>query len=122
MCNLFRMRSGPGDILAVTRAMTSDVGNLEPRDTYPDYPAPIVRHDEAGERVLTLARWGLPSLKITLQYQASAYGEVRSRGNLPARDALPANPIGTGPVSDAKTMTAFDPKRSLDEPSLEVQV
>ena len=39
-------RSGPGDVLAATRAMASEVGNLEPRDIYPDYPAPIVRHGE----------------------------------------------------------------------------
>jgi len=32
MCNLYRMRSGPGDILALTRAMFSQPGNLEPRD------------------------------------------------------------------------------------------
>jgi len=66
MCNLYRMRSGPGDILSATRAMSSDVGNLDPRDIYPDYPAPIVRHDEAGALVLTLARWGLPSSKKAL--------------------------------------------------------
>ena len=36
MCNLYRMRSGPGDILALTRAMANQTGNLEPRDLYPD--------------------------------------------------------------------------------------
>ena len=56
MCNLYRVKSGPGDILAMTRAMVSEVGNLEPRDIYPDYPAPIVRLNEARERILTTAR------------------------------------------------------------------
>lgn len=81
MCNLYRMRSGPGDILAATRAMTSDVGNLEPRDTYPDYPAPIVRHDEAGERVLTMARWGLPSSKKAIFDAATKRADkLRAKG------------------------------------------
>lgn len=61
MCNLYRVRSGPADILAMTRAMQNDAGNLEPRDIYPDYAAPIVRLNDAGERILTTARWGMPS-------------------------------------------------------------
>ena len=60
MCNLYRMRTGAADILAASRAMSADVGNLEPRDIYPDYSAPIVRNGVEG-RELVLARWGLPS-------------------------------------------------------------
>jgi len=71
MCNLYRMRSGPGDILALARAMSSQVGNLEPRDIYPDYPAPIVRTNADGERELVLSRWGLPSSKKALFDSAS---------------------------------------------------
>ena len=81
MCNLYRSRSGPGDILAMTRAMRSDVGNLEPRDYYPDYLAPIVRLDEAGERILTLARWGLPSSKKALFDAATKRADkLRAKG------------------------------------------
>ena len=81
MCNLYRSKSGPGDILAITRAMRSDVGNLEPRDFYPDYPAPIVRQDEAGERILTLARWGLPSSKKALFDAATKRADkLRAKG------------------------------------------
>lgn len=81
MCNLYRSKSGPGDILAMTRALRSDVGNLEPRDIYPDYPAPIVRHDEAGERILTLARWGLPSSKKALFDAATKRADkLRAKG------------------------------------------
>ena len=36
MCNLYRHRMGPSAILDITRAMRGDVGNLEPRDIYPD--------------------------------------------------------------------------------------
>ncbi|MFN4040201.1 MAG: SOS response-associated peptidase family protein [Brevundimonas sp.] len=65
MCNLYRQRSGPQAILDLANAMRSDVGNLAPGDVYPDYAAPIVRW-EGGERVLTSARWGLPSSKKAL--------------------------------------------------------
>jgi len=61
MCNLYRQRSGPGEILANTRAMANRAGNLEPKDIYPDYPAPIVRTGEDGQRELVMARWGMPS-------------------------------------------------------------
>ena len=63
MCNLYSLRKGPASILDLARAMRSVVGNLEPRDIYPDYSAPIVRHGADGERELVLARWGLPSSK-----------------------------------------------------------
>jgi putative SOS response-associated peptidase YedK len=66
MCNLYSLRKGPAAILDLARAMRSDVGNLEPREIYPDYPAPIVREDENGDRVLTLARWGMPSSRKAL--------------------------------------------------------
>ncbi|WP_426042861.1 SOS response-associated peptidase [Brevundimonas sp. TWP2-3-4b1] len=82
MCNLYRSRSGPDDILAMTRAMRSDVGNLEPRDIYPDYPAPIVRLDEDSERILTMARWGLPSSKKALFDAATKRADkLRAKGN-----------------------------------------
>ncbi len=81
MCNLYRMRSGPGDILAATRAMVSQVGNLEPRDIYPDYPAPIVRTNAGGERELVLSRWGLPSSKKALFDAASKRADkLRAKG------------------------------------------
>ena len=81
MCNLYRMRSGPGDILALTRALANQAGNLEPRDLYPDYAAPIVRHDAAGDRVLALARWGLPSSRKALFDNATKRADkLRARG------------------------------------------
>jgi putative SOS response-associated peptidase YedK len=46
--------------------MRSDVGNLEPREIYPDYLAPIVRTGADGQRDLVLSRWGLPSSKKAL--------------------------------------------------------
>lgn len=70
MCNLYSLRKGPDAILDLARAMTNSAGNLEPGSIYPDYPAPIVRTNEAGERELATARWGMPSpifaLEVTL--------------------------------------------------------
>lgn len=44
--------------------MSNNAGNVEPRDIYPDYAAPIVRTDANGDRELALARWGMPSPRI----------------------------------------------------------
>ncbi len=63
MCNLYNITIGPQAILELTRAMTNRVGNLEPQDVYPDYPAPIVRQGMDRERELVRARWGMPSSK-----------------------------------------------------------
>ncbi|WGM31519.1 SOS response-associated peptidase family protein [Brevundimonas sp. NIBR11] len=83
MCNLYRAKSGPGDILAMTRAMVSDVGNLEPRDIYPDYAAPIVRLNEGGERILTTARWGMPSSKKALfDATVKRVEKIRAKGTV----------------------------------------
>ncbi|ADK99564.1 SOS response-associated peptidase [Brevundimonas subvibrioides] len=81
MCNLYSLRKGPAAILDLARAMRSDVGNLEPRDLYPDYAAPIVRMDDTGERILTTARWGLPSSKKALFDAATRRADkLRARG------------------------------------------
>lgn len=61
MCNLYSLRKGPAAIIDLTRALASHVGNLQPGEIYPDYPAPIVRHTPEGTRELALARWGLPT-------------------------------------------------------------
>ncbi len=81
MCNLYSLRKGPASILDLARAMTSNVGNLEPRDTYPDYAAPIVRLDANGERELALSRWGMPSSRKALFDAASKRADkLRSKG------------------------------------------
>jgi putative SOS response-associated peptidase YedK len=81
MCNLYSLRKGPASILDLARAMESHVGNLEPRDLYPDYSAPIVRSDEAGHRVLTLARWGLPSPRnLQVEKTGKRVDRLRAKG------------------------------------------
>lgn len=80
MCNLYRQRSGPQAILDVSRAMRSDVGNIEPRDIYPDYAAPIVRW-EGDERILTSARWGMPSPRnIMIEKTGKRADRLRAKG------------------------------------------
>ena len=70
MCNLYRQRSGPQAIMDAAKAMRSNVGNLAPGDVYPDYSAPIVRW-EGADRILTAARWGMPSSRKALMDAAT---------------------------------------------------
>jgi putative SOS response-associated peptidase YedK len=78
-------------MLDLARAMRSDVGNLEPRDTYPDYPAPIVRTGSDGERELVMARWGLPSSRKMILDKASARADkLRAKGKAVDADAFAA--------------------------------
>lgn len=80
MCNLYRQRSGPQAILDAANAMRSTVGNLAPGDVYPDYPAPIVRW-EGAERILALARWGMPSSKKMIFDNATKRADkLRAKG------------------------------------------
>jgi len=80
MCNLYRQRSGPQAIMDAARAMRSDVGNLAPGDVYPDYSAPIVRWD-GDDRILTTARWGLPSSRKALLDAATRRADkLRAKG------------------------------------------
>lgn len=61
MCNLYNISTTQDMILAVTRAMRGNIGNLEPSlDVYPDRPAPVVRNIN-GERELASLTWGMPS-------------------------------------------------------------
>lgn len=81
MCNLYSIRKGPAAIRDLAGAMNGDAGNLEPRDIYPDYAAPIIRSDEAGARTLALARWGLPSSKKALFEAATKRADkLRAKG------------------------------------------
>ena len=81
MCNLYTHRKGPAAILDLFNAMRSEVGNLEPADYYPDYPAPVVRHDGAGGLVLTKARWGLTSSrKVILDNATKRADKLRAKG------------------------------------------
>lgn len=63
MCNLYSVVSNREAIRRLSQAMSDSIGNLpELPGIYPDYLAPIVRLNSAGEREIVLARWGMPSL------------------------------------------------------------
>ena len=81
MCNLYRQRSGPQAILDLSRAIRSTVGNMEPRDIYPDYAAPIVRTGADGVRELVDARWGMPSPRnILIEKTGKRADRLRAKG------------------------------------------
>jgi len=82
MCNLYSHRKGPAAIRDLFDSPVADtVGNLEPADYYPDYPAPIVRHDGQGGLILTKARWGLTSSRKVIFDNASKRADkLRSKG------------------------------------------
>lgn len=64
MCNLYSVTSNRDAIMQLAKAFNARVGNLPSLPgIYPDYLAPIVILNAAGEREIVLARWGLPSLK-----------------------------------------------------------
>jgi putative SOS response-associated peptidase YedK len=79
MCNLYSIRKGPAAILDVARAMRNDAGNLEGGSVYPDYPAPIVRNDANGDRILASARWGMPSPAFALEGKKTDKGVTNVR-------------------------------------------
>jgi putative SOS response-associated peptidase YedK len=88
MCNLYNISKGPQAILDFTRAMRNNAGNVEPGDVFPDYSAPIVRSDD-GRRVLTRARWGLPSSRKALMDAASKRADkLRAKGKEVVFDEL----------------------------------
>jgi putative SOS response-associated peptidase YedK len=61
MCNLYSVTKGQAAIIALTRAMRDETGNLPPMPgVFPYYSAPIVRNAPDGVRELMLARWGMP--------------------------------------------------------------
>lgn len=57
-----------------------DINNNQPPvpSIYPDYQAPIVRH-ENGERIVTNARWGMPSPTVALKGRNSDGGITNVR-------------------------------------------
>ncbi len=64
MCNLYSVTTNREAIRRLSQAMSDSIGNMpELPGIYPDYLAPIVRLDAAGQREVVMARWGLPSLK-----------------------------------------------------------
>ena len=88
MCNLYSLRKGPAAILDLARAMGNQAGNVEGGSVYPDYLAPIVRSEGEG-RVLTPARWGMPSSrKAILDAATKRADKLRAKGKAVDFDQL----------------------------------
>jgi putative SOS response-associated peptidase YedK len=81
MCNLYALRRGQAEIIALTRAMIDKTGNQPPLPgIYPDQVAPIVRNGSEG-RELVPARWGMPSSKKAIFDAATLRADkLRARG------------------------------------------
>ena len=82
MCNLYSISKHQAGIIQMVRAMTPDVGNLPPMPgIFPDYAAPVIRTNAAGERELAMLRWGMPSSKKAIFDAASKRADkLRAKG------------------------------------------
>jgi putative SOS response-associated peptidase YedK len=61
MCNLYRLDKGQDTLRRFFKVGRDDSGNQPPLPgIYPDMMAPIIRQ-EGGERVMQMARWGMPT-------------------------------------------------------------
>ncbi|TDR90271.1 SOS response-associated peptidase [Enterovirga rhinocerotis] len=81
MCNLYSVTTNQEAIRRLFRVDRDLTGNLPPLPgVFPDYAAPIVRVD-GDERVLAMARWGMPSSRKALMEAASARADkLRAKG------------------------------------------
>jgi putative SOS response-associated peptidase YedK len=82
MCNLYSLSKHQAGILQMVQAMTPDVGNFPPLPgIFPDYAAPVIRTNAAGDRELGMPRWGMPSSKKALFDAASKRADkLRAKG------------------------------------------
>jgi putative SOS response-associated peptidase YedK len=90
MCNLYSLSKHMAGVRELVRALTPEVGNFPPLPgVFPDYPAPIVRTNAAGERELAMARWGMPgSRKAILEAATARADRLRARGQAVDFDQL----------------------------------
>lgn len=79
MCNLYALRRGQSEIVALTRAILDKTGNQPSLPgIFPDYPAPIVRNGGEGRELVT-ARWGMPSPAFALEGKKTDPGVTNIR-------------------------------------------
>jgi putative SOS response-associated peptidase YedK len=58
---IYSITTNQAAIIALFRVINRYVGNLPPMPgVFPDYPAPVVRNDQGGEREMVMMRWGMP--------------------------------------------------------------
>jgi len=74
------MTKGQVAIRELSRAMRDNAGNMPPLPgIFPDYPAPIVRYGDDGEREIAVARWGMPSPSFVLKGRTTDPGVTNVR-------------------------------------------
>jgi putative SOS response-associated peptidase YedK len=97
MCNLYSLSKHQAGILQMVQAMMPDVGNFPPLPgIFPDYAAPVIRTNAAGERELAMPRWGMPSSKKALFDAATKRADkLRAKGkDVDFEDLLKMEPDG----------------------------
>lgn len=82
MCNLYSQTKGQQAIIALTKAMRDQTGNLPPLPgIFPDYQAPVVRNAPDGVRELAMLRWGMPSSEfVQLQDAKKRAAKLDAKG------------------------------------------
>ncbi|MFC7378291.1 SOS response-associated peptidase [Brevundimonas sp. GCM10030266] len=82
MCNLYSVGKHQQAILQMAEAMTPDVGNFPPiPGVFPDYQAPVLRRNAAGQTELAMPRWGMPSSKKAIFDAATTRADkLRAKG------------------------------------------
>lgn len=90
MCNLYSLSKHQAGIRQMVSAMTPEIGNFPPlAGVFPDYAAPVIRTNAAGERELAMARWGMPSSrKAQLDAATKRADKLRAKGKDVDFDAL----------------------------------
>jgi putative SOS response-associated peptidase YedK len=79
MCNLYSLVKTRDEIKGLVKALRDITDNQPPLPgIFPDYEAPIVRYQD-GERIISNARWGLPSPPFALQGRNSDPGITNVR-------------------------------------------
>lgn len=82
MCNLYSVSKHQQAIIQMVEALTPEVGNFpQLPGIFPDYSAPIIRTNAAGDRELAMLRWGMPSSRKAIMDAATARADkLRARG------------------------------------------
>ncbi|TDR93510.1 SOS response-associated peptidase [Enterovirga rhinocerotis] len=83
MCNLYSVTTNQEAIRRLFRVDRDVTGNLPPLPgVFPDYAAPVVRAD-GDERVLAMARWGMPSSgKALFEAAKKRADKLRTKGRV----------------------------------------
>jgi hypothetical protein len=80
MCNNYAMFTTTEAMMRLRMEWERAMRNVPPLHVYPDYFAPIVRELD-GRRIISLARWGLPSLKDPATEKPNEGTNIRHLGS-----------------------------------------